>query len=472
MSAHGKIRWSYSLKDSERVAYGLLGGRPRLIQPQLFPCSAQSLSSRDEAVFLLHIAAEIEHSLMVQYLYAMFSFGAPDALPDDQKKWYTSLRDIAKQEMGHLITVQNLALALGGPITFERQDYPFRSEFYPFPFTLERPTRDVFAKYVIAEMPPLESISSPQVRLLVEEAMVRSEIIDGGVAINRVGALYAKLIDLVGTLADVDFNFGTVKTFQASPKEISQTSGPGVPDPMDSIMTWPIDSRSTALCALKLIAAQGEGPVHSAAHSHFEQFLCIYRDFPETNPLFGEVFANPTRPVPTNPDTDGSDCFNPNRITDPICLALASFANLRYRLILDGLAHYLLVDRTSRPACKLILASFCTFEMKNTLAPVAVALTSLNRQLPPILEDGIPAVGGIPFELPYALSLSPDEASRWLAHIDVLRHSGLIAQQLIDSMDVPEAIRKLLNAILAIDAGTILQMQNAAADPSKDCPLS
>ena len=35
------------------------------------------LSWHDTAVYLLHVAAEIEHALMVQYLYAAYSVGGP-----------------------------------------------------------------------------------------------------------------------------------------------------------------------------------------------------------------------------------------------------------------------------------------------------------------------------------------------------------------------------------------------------------
>ena len=39
-------------------------------------------SGRDYAIFLLRIAAEVEHSLMAQYLFAAYSLGGPD-VPDD-----------------------------------------------------------------------------------------------------------------------------------------------------------------------------------------------------------------------------------------------------------------------------------------------------------------------------------------------------------------------------------------------------
>src|SRR3954468_4585888 len=65
---------------------------------------------RDYAIFLLTIAAQIEHSLMVQYLYAGYSLGGPH-VPDDQQDnvrgWRQLILGIAKEEMGHLVTVQN-----------------------------------------------------------------------------------------------------------------------------------------------------------------------------------------------------------------------------------------------------------------------------------------------------------------------------------------------------------------------------
>src|SRR3954451_18282403 len=153
MRTHGELIWNDSIQANGSRARELFGVQSLAPQLDLFPHSSQRLSPRDEAVFLLHVAAEVEHALMVQCLYTMFSFGPAATLSPPKSDWVIAIRDIAKQEMGHLITVQNLALALGGSITFEREDYPISSEFYPFPLILERPTRDVFAKYVIAEMP-------------------------------------------------------------------------------------------------------------------------------------------------------------------------------------------------------------------------------------------------------------------------------------------------------------------------------
>ena len=73
-------------------------------------------NGRDYAIFLLRIAAEVEHSLMAQYLFAAYTLGGPDVpgdVEDDVRAWQETILGIAKEEMGHLITVQNLLTVLG-----------------------------------------------------------------------------------------------------------------------------------------------------------------------------------------------------------------------------------------------------------------------------------------------------------------------------------------------------------------------
>ena len=117
-------------------------------------------SAEEETVALLRIAAEIEGALMVQYLFAAGSllqgvsveidgFDHP-ILSDD---WYDVTRTIAKQEMGHLITVQNLLLSLNARPHVDRENLPLSSPLYPFPFSLQTFRLLTLAKYVCAEAP-------------------------------------------------------------------------------------------------------------------------------------------------------------------------------------------------------------------------------------------------------------------------------------------------------------------------------
>ena len=127
-------------------------GRPD--QPLSVP---PEFNGRDYAIFLLRIAAEVEHSLMAQYLFAAYTLGGPDvpeALEDGVRAWQETILGIAKEEMGHLITVQNLLTVLGAARQFDRDDYPNVSPLYPFGFRLEPLSLESLAAYVCAETPP------------------------------------------------------------------------------------------------------------------------------------------------------------------------------------------------------------------------------------------------------------------------------------------------------------------------------
>jgi hypothetical protein len=104
---------------------------------------------------LLQIASSIEHSLMVQYLYAAYSLDDERSKPEQQSKvtlWRNLILSIAKEEMGHLLTVQNVLCLLGGQMELVRKNYPWDSGFYPFEFRLEPLTVGSLACYLYAEM--------------------------------------------------------------------------------------------------------------------------------------------------------------------------------------------------------------------------------------------------------------------------------------------------------------------------------
>lgn len=120
-------------------------------------------SPLDKAKILLESAAEVEHALMVQYLYAAYSLKSSEEVTDPAQvavldetssdSWPHVLLGIAREEMGHLMTVQNLLLLLGLPPNLEREDFPPRKDLYPFAVHLEPLSQRSLAKYVVAEAP-------------------------------------------------------------------------------------------------------------------------------------------------------------------------------------------------------------------------------------------------------------------------------------------------------------------------------
>lgn len=404
------------------------------------------LSWRDWTIFLLHTAAEIEHALMVQYLYAAYSLGAApfegpsvpanaeELVNDPDHGWRAMIVEIAKQEMGHLMTVENLLHLIGGPLNFEREDMPFRSLLYPFPLQLEPLSKTSLAKYISAEQ-PADPQRPPEV---MEEIHRRATGATGGMAINRVGVLYhtlVKIFDDPTRLPDDEMDWRTKTTYQASQNDWLGS---------DTMLIREIGGRAEAVTALQLIGEQGEGPDGAAAGhlpepSHFDRFFEIYEAFPETDPNVGPVPWKPARAVPTNPNTladpDPDPEIEAGRITEPTSRLWAQLFNVRYRLLLLDLAHFLhLPDPLKDPATGAVtprgrLRQWALLEMRGTgvrgLRGLAVQLTSLPRR-----PGGGSDVAGAPFELPYTLALPAQERDRWRLHLTLLDGSAWLVQQL------------------------------------------
>lgn len=473
MKARGHIKWTYTNRSA---------GKPKLslrIHPKLVP--------RDEAIFLLHVASEIEHSLMVQYLYAAFSIGNPldpiRPLTNVQRAkisdWQQKILGIAKQEMGHWATVHNLVIAIGGAPTFDRESFPYRSDFYPFPFKLERLSKDSLAKYIAAEMPPFSALASwpRRLRRHVKGIIRRARRGLASGIINRVGVLYERIYEVVDSLDPSLFSFDTAQTFQALAGELEAIGVECQPpdcDPLERIFLWPADSKQRALEAIKMITAQGEapdGPLHGV--SHFEQFLTIYDDgFPEHNPRYGPVeHWNPNLMVPDDPTTETSGPWNASQLNAPAANLVGVFFNLRYRLLLETLCHYFMLDRSQSIACKTFLAKWSLNIMRDHIGPLAFGLGLLSQQLPELFLHGQRSVAAAPFEMPYTLALSLNPLSRWRAHIDVIDASAAYAFRTLNEPDLPQDLKDTVQGIVDDDHRVRQKVTDIISDPAHNCPV-
>ena len=92
---------------------------------------------REELIWLLSQACELEHGLMCEYLFAQFSLkrSPEDGLSAEQAAkvagWETVLIDVIKQEMLHLALATNLLTALGAAPHLHRPNFPVLSRWYP-----------------------------------------------------------------------------------------------------------------------------------------------------------------------------------------------------------------------------------------------------------------------------------------------------------------------------------------------------
>jgi rubrerythrin len=157
-----------------------------------------------ELIRLLKEASEIEHSLMIQYLFAAFSlkpkYQALVGLPEPSSD---GLLGIAIQEMQHLATVNQLLVALGSGPNLDRQDFPREPDIYPFPLSLERLTRSSLARYTYVEAGrdsiPVDGPMSASDQLLCDELTAE---LGTNTELNHVAGLYGIIVNHLESMAD------------------------------------------------------------------------------------------------------------------------------------------------------------------------------------------------------------------------------------------------------------------------------
>jgi hypothetical protein len=382
-----------------------------------------SISScpRETAIYLLHIAAEVEHALMAQYLYAAYSLGGGHLSTEQQQiadQWKKTVAQIAREEMAHLATVENLLTLIGGPICFDREDYPTPADLYPFPLELEPLSRRSLGKYILAESPSDEAIKKLGLTQEIEEI---KRLVDNPFdkhKVHRVGLVYDTLIKLFTVppqakdpeakptpfVAQCDISADSIRH-----QVRAQEWGLGYSD----LLIKTAQNRDDAVAAIQAIAQEGEGSdISDFEKSHFGRFLNIYRKFPESE-------WSPSRNVARNPSTQSTG--KGQYIGNPVALTWAQIFNLRYRMLLMYLAHSFGIEAPAVSAARTprgLLISWSFGEMYN-LRSIAEILMTQPLNTP---DDGTCA--GPPFEMPYSLALSPYDKERWRTHRDLVLASG------------------------------------------------
>lgn len=422
------------------------------------------MAPRERAIALLHLGSEVEHALMVEYLYAAYSL---DELQESElrrdlvKKWRAAVLEIAREEMGHLATVQNILTLIGGPLCFEREDYPIIDpNLWPFPFELEPLTKDALAKYVLTEAPSDAVLAKLGLTEEIEKIKERVKQ-DGDLTVNRVGLLYGDLLELftAGPMIQGPLPPGVDHPFVAS-IDIQADSRPFQVDPSawglgyKDILIEVAWDRTSALAALTKVSVQGEGAltaneddlVAEIAKSHFGKFLAIYREFPEPSEW------SPARPVATNPSTNPQIEDRRDRLIVGEATPWAALANLRYRMLLLYLKHSFYVEAPSMHPTRSprgALVSWIFGEMYNLRS-----LSEILMGMP--LQPGSSLLAGPPFELPYTLDLPARSANRWRAHRDLL----MASIDLIDAMLAREpAQERYLRALRSADRTALDQIE-------------
>jgi Ferritin-like len=369
--------------------------------------SPLKVGSREELVFLLGEACEIEHGLMCEYLYAQFSLKhtADEGLTPEQlarvQDWEAALIDVIKQEMLHLALATNILTAIGAAPHFERPNLPILSRWYPpgvqialLPFG-ERALRH----FMYLERPEGMTLDDAEGFAALPDIQPAA-IIDRPVAAvpepwQTVGHLYRGIETGLTQLCD---RYGEDAVF----------IGPPCTQAVTATFEWKelaaVTGLASASRAIELIVEQGEGARGDWVESHFGKFTGILEDFltmQAADPGF-----DPARPVEPAYVQLPPDVESGTLIEDPLTARVADLCNGLYEVTLQVLSRYY-VHHGETPAELETLARTAKHLMNWVMRTLGPVLTTLpigpshpGRTAGPALEIARPAYFVLPHREP------------------------------------------------------------------------
>lgn len=419
-----------------RKSYGLVA------QPEQEPSLSRMLSQtgipelhgtpRQKAVELLQMAAEVEHAFIVQYLFGSFSLRGDDS---NGAAWSRTIFGIAKEEMGHLVSVQNLLSLLGEGPYLSRQSYPAPAS-YPFEKTLKRFGLDWLGDFVIAEspldatlpaglQPNLDALKVGTIYTYLYWLFKESEepgppwpISNPGVPQEHVANNdYSPPEELADRLMTPD-DWGVPPEQPGQPTAGIRILAHGPFDTADA-------ERKGALSAIYDIAAQGEGPVPQM-NSHFERLSRIYV-------MASNVTSLPLKNTPDNPHTQPESNSGAEDeqglITHPVSLTLAILLNLRYAMLLVEIWHTAQTPRSVVVAGEIVRKKLTDWAISNEMLFIHQLSDILNGQpLKKTRSADSDLRAAAPFELPETLPSTDYDC--WLSYLDVMDKTRAMIQEI------------------------------------------
>lgn len=305
-----------------------------------------NLPTREQLLFNLYEAAELEHNLMCTYLYAAFSLRTGEAEGLRPKEalavagWRRAILQIAIEEMGHLTAVWNISAALGGAPRFGRANFPLDPGLLPAGIVVKLAPfgEPVLQHFVHLERP--ENSSEPDGRgfapeLLFKRQSSQQRLTPMVTDYQTVGEFYAQLGACLQNFAE---QHGENAAFCGDPTlQLSQIEVP-------LFGAKPVICSKTALAAFTAIREQGEGAAEHSDSSHYSRFRSIHAELlalQAENPDFSPAFPAAHNPVLRRPLRPEGRIW----IEDETAAKTVDVANSAYALMLRLLAYSYLIRR-------------------------------------------------------------------------------------------------------------------------------
>jgi CDGSH-type Zn-finger protein/truncated hemoglobin YjbI len=299
------------------------------------------IEHREALIYMLCEAAELEHGIMCQYLFAAFSLkqredeGLTKAELAAVDRWRRGISHVASEEMLHLALVHNLLSAIGAAPHLGRPNLPAPAHHYPagVNLTLVPFGEPALRHFMFLERPEgmalkgAEGIDAP-----VHEAvplMAERDIVPQPQDFATVGHLYRSIEQGLAHLAE---KFGEQNLFVGPPRAQASIAH----------FRWPelvaVTDLASAQRAVDTILEQGEGARGHWQQAHFGQFVQIldeYREMLAAKPRF-----DPVRPVMFATVRRCEHDETVPRITERATSRCADLFNVSYEILLQMMERY------------------------------------------------------------------------------------------------------------------------------------
>jgi len=384
------------------------------------------IEHREALVYTLGKAAELEHLVMLQYLFAAFSLKqsldeglTPEQLPAVQR-WRSTLLEIGGQEMLHLALVQNLLTAVGAAPRLARPNFPMPAYAYPAGVRIELvPFGEAALRhFAFLERPEGMDVEDAAGFEAIEQAIpLPHDETDGIVPhlqeFDTIGQLYRSI---QAGLEHLDARLGSDRLF----------IGPPSAQATEAHFRWPelvaVTGLQSARQAIDTIVEQGEGARGEWRDAHFGRLVHVLEEFLElkdADPAF-----EPARPVVAanvRPQTTGVVV---PLITDAGTTRCMDLLNVCYEVLLQLLSRYFAHSDETAEQLE-VLADVSVGLMFGAIKPLGTVVTTLpvGSHLP-----GMTAGPG--FELFYQVDyLLPHQTAAWILMEERLRDAAAFARR-------------------------------------------
>jgi hypothetical protein len=403
------------------------------------PERAFVIEHREALIYMICEAAEVEHALMCEYLFAAFSLkdSTDEGLDGDQlaavDRWRKVILGVAAQEMLHLALTANMLTALGASPHLSRPNLPQPARHYPpgvqialLPFGDQ-----ALRHFMFLERPEgmeLDDAEGLEAMSHAAPLMSGDEIVPRLQDFATVGHLYRAIEAGFGHLVD---KLGAERVFIGPAQaQITRTS-----------FAWPelqpVTDLASAVSAIETIVRQGEGPRGDWRDAHFGRFKSIFDDYVAMRAA--DPGFEPARPVVAASVRAGEGDAAGPIIGDPLTARVADLFNVVYEVLLQLLYRLLArIDETDTETG--ILADVAVGLMYDGIEPLGRLLGTL-----PVGSASPGATAGTPFELFYQPDyLLPHRRAAWLVMGEHLADAAAFASRVSESLPPVAAIATAL----------------------------